>query len=260
MLVDFHKISVVNDPGYDLLDVVRLVGLNRHKCVEYLVSPVGRIPALNAGRVLLVVLRHKAEQFADERQPVSVVARDEVRYAAHGVVSHRTAQIFFVHILVHDGLDDVRPGHKHVTGVLDHDGKVGNGRRIDRAARARSHDGGDLGNDAGSQGVAQENIGVSRQRRHAFLDARASGVVQADQRGANFHAQVHQLADFGGIGFTQRAPNHGEVLRKGVGQSAVDGSIAGHHAITGKALLGHAKVLATVLDELVNLLEASFVK
>ena len=174
VLVDFHKVAVVHNPRHDFFDVVRLVGLNGHQRVEPFVSPVGGIPARDAGRVLLVVLRHEAEQFADQRQAVGVVAGDEVRHAAGGVVRHGAAQIFLAHILVHDGFDDVRPGHKHVTGILDHHREVGNGRRIDRSARARPHDGGNLGDDAGSHRVAQEDIGISRQRRHAFLDARAS--------------------------------------------------------------------------------------
>ena len=58
------------------------------------------------------------------------------------------AEIFLRDLLVRDGLDHVRPGQEHVARVLDHDGEVRDGRRVDGAARARPHDGGDLGNHA----------------------------------------------------------------------------------------------------------------
>ena len=118
VLVDFHKVAVVHDARDDFLDVVGLIRLNRHQRVQGFVAPVRRVRGLNAGRVLLVVLRHEAEQFADQRQAVGIVARDEMRHAAGGVVGHGAAQVFLGYILVHDGLDDVRPRHKHVTGVL----------------------------------------------------------------------------------------------------------------------------------------------
>ena len=52
--------------------------------------------------------------------------------------------------------------------------------RIDGAAGARSHDGGDLRDHAAGQRVAQEDIGIAGERHHAFLDARAAGIVEAD--------------------------------------------------------------------------------
>src|SRR5580704_1380805 len=46
--------------------------------------------------------------------------------------------------------------------------EIRNGRRIYRPARTRSHDRRDLWHHAAVQSVAQKNIGVSRQRHHAF--------------------------------------------------------------------------------------------
>ena len=54
--------------------------------------------------------------------------------------------------------------------------------RVDGAAGAGAHDGGDLGHDAGGQRVAQEDVGVAAEADDAFLDAGAAGVVQADDR------------------------------------------------------------------------------
>ena len=63
------------------------------------------------------------------------------------------------------------------------------------------------------------------------------------------------LHDLGGVGFGERAAEDGEVLREGVGEPAVDATVAGDHAVAGHDLLLHAEVAATVGDERVDLLE-----
>ncbi len=52
--------------------------------------------------------------------------------------------------------------------------------RIDGAARAGAHDGRDLRHDAGGEHVAQEDVGIAGERADAFLNARAAGVIEAD--------------------------------------------------------------------------------
>ena len=95
------------------------------------------------------------------------------------------AELLLGDLLVGHGLDDVRPGDEHVARVLDHDDEVGDRRRVDGAAGAGPHDGADLRHHARGEGVAQEDVGVAAERRHAFLDARAARVVEADDRRAD---------------------------------------------------------------------------
>ena len=134
-----------------------------------------------ARRIIAVVLRQVTEQLADHAQAFAVVGRDEVADAADRVVGHRSAQALFGDVFVGDGLDHVRAGDEHVAGVLHHEDEIGDGGRIDGAAGAGAHDGGDLRHDAAGQGVAQKDIGVAAEREHAFLNARAAGIVEADQ-------------------------------------------------------------------------------
>ena len=82
-----------------------------------------------------------------------------------------------------------------MAGRLDHEDEVGDGGRVDGAARAGSHDGGDLGDDAAGQGVAQEDIGIAAEREDAFLDARAAGIIESDDRRSSLHREVHDLDD-----------------------------------------------------------------
>ena len=132
--------------------------------------------------------------------------------------------------------------------------------RVDRAARAGAHDGGDLRHHARGQRVAQEDVGVAAQGGHALLDARAARVVEADHGRAHLHGQVHHLADLARVGLGEAAAEHGEVLREDEDQAAVHAPVAGDDAVAGDLLLGHAEVEAAVLDQLVQLLEAALVE
>ncbi len=153
------------------------------------------------------------------------------------------------------GLDHLRPGDEHMAGALHHEDKVGECRRIDRAARARPHDGRDLWNHAARQRVAQEDFGIAGQRRHAFLNARAAGIVQPDHRRAGLQRQVHDLADFERVGFRERSTQHGEILRENIHDPPVDLPVAGDKSVAIHHLLVHSEVGGAMPDQLVHFFE-----
>ena len=134
----------------------------------------------------------------------------------------RAAELFLRHLFVRHGADDVRAGDEHVAGLLHHQDEVGDGGRVDGAAGARSHDRGDLRHDARGERVAEKDVGVAAEGDDAFLDARAAGVVEADDRRAVLHRQVHDLHDLRGVRFGERAAEDGEVLRERVDEPAAD--------------------------------------
>lgn len=74
--------------------------------------------------------------------------------AAFGGVCGGAAEGFFGYFFVGNGADDIGSGDEHIACFLDHEDEVGDGWGVDRASRARTEDGADLGNDAGSQGIA----------------------------------------------------------------------------------------------------------
>src|SRR3546814_6943853 len=90
-----------------------------------------------------------------------------------------------------------------------------------------------------------------------LLDARAAGIVEADDRGADLHRLVHDPADLLGVRLRERAAEHREVLAEHEDQPPVDGAVASHHAVAGDFLLLHAEVEAAVLDLHVPLLEGA---
>ena len=108
--------------------------------------------------------------------------------------------------------------------------------------------------------VAQEHLAIAAERRHALLDARAAGIEQADDRRAVPERHVLDLHHLFGVGFRQRAAEHGEVLGEDVGDAAVDGAPAGDHAVAGHARLLHAEIDAAVLDIHVELLEGALIE
>ena len=172
----------------------------------------------------------------------------------------RAAEFFRGDDLVGDGLHHVGAGDEHVAGVLHHEDEVGHRRRIDVAAGAGPHDHGDLRDHAGGDHVAAEHVGIARERGDAFLDARAAGIVQPDDRRPRLHRHVLDLDDLLRMGFGQRAAEHGEILGEHKGLAAVDGAPAGDDAVARHLGLFHAEIGRAVLDEHVEFLERALVE
>ena len=59
-------------------------------------------------------------------------------------MSEGATQLLQADLFTGDGLDDIGPGDEHVRRLIDLDDEVGDGRGIDGAAGARSHDHRDL--------------------------------------------------------------------------------------------------------------------
>src|SRR5215831_5580442 len=159
-----------------------------------------------------------------------------------------------------NGLNDVGASNEHIRRFARHENEIGNRWRINRAACTWTHDCADLRNDAARKRVAQENIRVPGKRGHTFLNARAAGIVQANDRRSSAHGEVHYFANFLRVGFRERAAEDGEVLREDVNQASIDAAIAGDEAVARGALLLHAEVHTAVANEFVEFFEGAFVK
>src|SRR5260370_30352644 len=157
-------------------------------------------------------------------------------------------------------LDDVGTSDEHVGRFARHENEISDRRRVDSAARARPHDGADLRDNSAGRRVAQKNIRVPRERSNAFLNPRASGIVEPYDGGSGTHGQVHDLADFLRVGFGERTAENRKVLRENVDQAAIDTAEAGDKAIAGGTLLLHPKINAAVTDKFVELFKTAFVQ
>ena len=259
-LVHLEEVAVVDDGVNDVLHVVRLVrAVGQHR-VQLRVGPIDRVLARDGRRALLVVLRDEAEQLADQGQRLVFVGADEVRDAALGGVDVGAAELFGGDRLARHLLHDLRAGQEHVARAPRHPDEVGDGRAVDRAARARPEDEADLRHDARVEDVLQEDVGVAGQRVDALLDARAARVVEADHRRAHLGREVHDLADLLRVGLRQAAAVDREVLAEHEDQAPVDRPVARDDAVGERLLLLHPEVGAAVRDEGVELLEAPLVE
>ena len=153
-----------------------------------------------------------ADQLADHQQQLFFALRGNMRHAAFPGVGLRSAQSFFGHFFVGHGLDDVRSGDEHVAVRRYHEDEIGDRRRIHGSARAGPHDTRDLRHDAGCHHVPLKNFPVSRKAIDAFLYARATGIVEADDRRAVPDRHVHDFADFIRDDAAQTAAKNSEVL------------------------------------------------
>ena len=174
MFLDFQEFAVVHRHPDDILHVVRHVRIVRHDGLQAFVLAVRAVAGFHDRCVFHVVGRQEAQQVPHFGHAVLIIFRREVRHARYAVVGHRAAQGFRGDFFGRNGFDDLRAGDEHLAGVLYHEDPVGQGRGIHRAARRRSHDAGDLGNNTGSQGVFEEDLAVAGQSVNRFLDPRAA--------------------------------------------------------------------------------------
>ena len=174
MLVHLQKLAVVHNLPDHLLHIVGLVGIVRHDRVQRRRLAQRVVAAGLERRILHVVARQIVHQLLHKEEGVLFVLGGEVGNAGLAGMDDGAAQFFKGDVLVGHRLDHIRPGHEHVARVLDHDHEVGDGRAIDRAAGARSHDHADLRHDARCHHIAIEDFGIAGQAVDAFLDARAA--------------------------------------------------------------------------------------
>ena len=207
----------------------------------------------NDGRRLMrrihhVVGRKIAKQTARNLERVCIVFGNEMNIAADGSMRRRAAD--FVHRALFAGnrLDDFRSRDEHLRVGFLHDDEVRQRRRIRSAARARTGDNRNLRNDARRLHVAIENIAEAFQRHFAFGNARASGVVDSDNRHAHLERVFLHFANFLRVFVPERTALHGEVLRINRDRTPVDVPDAGNDAVAGQILALHAEILAVMLD------------
>ena len=260
VLVDFKELPAIHHAMDHILHIVRLVGFTGHDGIE-LGGGAGRgLHGRAPRRVIDVVGWQKGEQLADGAEAILVVVRQKMRDSRGLVVGGGPAQFLLGHLFMGDGLNHLGPGDKHIGGLIHHEGEVGDGRRIHGAPGARPHDRRDLRDHPGGQGVAQENVGISRQGFHPFLNAGPPRIIEPDERRAHAQSGVHQLHDLGGVGFRKGAAEHGEVLRKDENQAPVDAAVPGDETVAIVDFVFHAEISAAVGNEFICFFKAVVVE
>ena len=101
---------------------------------------------------------------------------------------------------------------------------------------------------AAGQSVAQKDVGITTETYHAFLYARAAGIIQADDGRAHLHRQVHHFANLFRVRFGKGTAKDREILGEDKNLAAVDQAMAGDDSVAGIDFLLHAEVTRAMLD------------
>ena len=173
-----------------------------------------------------------------------------MRDAGDHVVHVAAAQIRHADRLAGGRLDDVRPGDEHVGVLTRHDDQVGQRRAVHGAARAWAEDDGDLRDKTARLAGLLENPPVLAERRDTFLDTRAAGVDQCDNRHFEADGHIHEVANLLAFSHAERAAAHREVLRIHGDRAPVHFAEPGDDGRTGNPLVDVAA------DETADFLEA----
>jgi hypothetical protein len=88
---------------------------------------------------------------------------------------------------------------------------------------------------------------VEAQRDDALLDARARAVVDADERAAGLDRQFLDLDDLLAVHLAEAAAEHRGVLAEDAHVAAVDGAVAGDHAVADRAVFARPKLVLRCL-------------
>ena len=118
----------------------------------------------------------------------------------------------------------------------------------------------DLRDDARGVHVAAEDLAVQAERDDALLDAGAGALVDADDRAAGLDGEVHHLGDLLAVHLAERAAEDREVLGEHAHLAAVDGAVAGDHAVAVRAVLLQPERRRAVPGQLVELDERALVE
>ena len=137
----FEEFAVVDYSADYFIHVIGTCSRVRDDFVERIFESVDRVVTFNQRGFFKVVLRYVAEEFADDAQTVFTVFCSEMSHAALRRMNLSAAKCVLRHILAGNGLDNLRTGQEHIGYAFGHDGEVGQGGRIYRAAGTRTEDG-----------------------------------------------------------------------------------------------------------------------
>ena len=141
-------------------DVVRLVRVGGYNGVQLLAQFVA-FGVIIHRCLLIAVLRYIVQQLFNRSNTLHLIRVSKMRNARFGSMRLCTAQFLAGNILMRNGFNHVGTGYKHITGVLHHHNKIGNGRRVNRPTGTRPEDGRYLRHHTTGNRIAVKYIGIT---------------------------------------------------------------------------------------------------
>ena len=252
--------TVINDGFNDIVHVVRSIRAFRHNLIESRIGSGGIITGFNDRSIFHVVGRQEGEQVTNLFNAVFVVFSSELSYTGCTVVGHCATECFSGDHFAGYRFNYSRAGQEHLGCFLNHVNEVGQSRGINCAASGWSHDCRNLGNYAGSNGVAPENLAVAGESIDSFLNTSAAGIVQAYARCTDFQSQFIYVNDLSCMHFTKGTTFNGEVLSECKYKSSINSAVACYNTFTREIFLFLAEVVAAGFNERIDFYESAFIK
>ena len=175
-------------------------------------------------------------------------------------MGHSAAESFSGNLFAGYGFNYCRSCQEHLRGAFYHVDEVGQCRRIYGAACRRSHNCGNLRNNAGCNGIAPENLAIAGKSIYCFLDTGSAGIIQAYARSTDFKSQFVYVNNFRSVHFTKGAAFYREVLGKCEYESSVYSTITGNDTFAGEIFLLLAEVVAARLNKRIDFYKRAFIK
>jgi len=173
---------------------------------------------------------------------LNVICRSDMRNARFYGMRTGSAKFFGCYRFVGHGFHYIRTGDKHITGVFNHQRKIGHCRRINGTTGTRSHNCRKLRYNTRRLNISEKYIGITAQRSNAFLNSRSSRVVQTNNWRTNFYGLIHNFTNFFGMRFRERSAKNRKILCKYINQSSVNCTISSNNTITKIEFFFHAKI------------------
>ena len=168
-------------------------------------------------------------------------------------MSERPTEFFHTDVFPGDCFDDVGTGDKHLTGLVDHDYEVREGRRIHCTAGCGATHNRNLRNNTRGAGIALENLTVFPQRSYTLLDSGSAGIQDANHGDFCGQGKVHDLDDLVACHLAQRTTEHGEVLAKEGDLASMNSSHTGNDRVAVGAFGIHTKGCGAVANKFIKL-------
>ena len=128
VLVNFLELAVINDELYDVLNIVRLVGVVGKNCIQCIFHSVNRVGAFNARSLLLEILRHIRDKSLQGVDCIFLVVSHKVSNTRLRCVNHCAAEVVFGDSFASNGLGYLWTSYEHIAIRFRHDNIVGESR------------------------------------------------------------------------------------------------------------------------------------
>ncbi len=257
---NFKKLIVVHDFGNDLVHVIGFFKFSRNNFGEDMVFAVQGVIARECGRGFFMVGGQKTQKIPDQFNALFIRFCHKMGLACDFTVNLGAAEFLQSHGFAGHILNDLGAGNDHLALFFNHDDKIRQGRGIDRYPGTGSHDGGNLGNDAGCGRVPVKHAGNPLGGKKAFMEPPAAGVKQSHNGGLNLQGFILDPVDFLAVDGAHGPAKNGNILGIGKDHAGVDGAVPDDHAVSSDFSFFHAKIHALAFGKVIQFNKAARVK